>query len=65
MPAYDYKCVDSECPERGEPVEVFLPYDSGVEPTCSVCSTRLAKQFSSPGIIFNAPGFYKTDNKRR
>ena len=57
MPTYDYQCrtcdhtLESRHP-AGEPG----PAD------CPQCGGPLRKKYQPPGITFNGPGFYTTDN---
>lgn len=57
---YDYKCTTCSNVyeiERGmtEPEEF---------PICVTCRTNMVRDYTAPTIVFNAPGFYVTDNKR-
>ena len=38
--------------------------DPEVIPPCTVCQGTPSRIWSSPSIVFNAPGFYSTDNKK-
>jgi predicted nucleic acid-binding Zn ribbon protein len=33
-------------------------------PQCNLCHQPMTRVWSSPTVVFNAPGFYSTDNKR-
>lgn len=59
MPLYEYKCPNPECGltfSRKHDIK-----DSDKKDVC-VCGTMADRIFSPPGIVFNGPGFYKTDN---
>lgn len=54
-----------ECAEHDGIVSVERKMsDVEVVPTCPTCSVQLRRVWNSPGIKFNAPGFYSTDNKK-
>jgi putative FmdB family regulatory protein len=58
MPIYEYEC--KTCGERFEKFQHF-----GDEPV-SVCPHghhEVRRVLTAPAIIFNAPGFYVTDNR--
>jgi putative FmdB family regulatory protein len=57
MPLYDYKC--EKC---GVTVEFRREFGEDREPSC--CNVLMQRQWSSPSIIFNSPGFYSTDNRK-
>ena len=57
---YDYectKCGDTRTVERSinDPEETYI---------CATCNCDLRRKWSAPTVVFNAPGFYSTDNKR-
>ena len=57
---YDYecnKCGSSYTVERGI-------RDAEVLPVCVTCHESMTRVWSAPTVVFNAPGFYSTDNKR-
>lgn len=56
MPVYDYKC--NTC---GSVIEFQRNIGEDREPSC--CQTIMQRLWSAPEIIFNAPGFYKTENR--
>ena len=57
---YEYqcaKCGDTYTMERkmSDPEEI---------PQCNLCHKPMNRVWSSPTVVFNASGFYSTDNKR-
>jgi putative FmdB family regulatory protein len=58
MPVYDYKC--STC---FSVIEFKREFGEDREPLC--CQQTMVRQWSSPGVLFNAPGFYSTDNRKK
>jgi predicted nucleic acid-binding Zn ribbon protein len=53
-----------ECPGDGTTIEVERKItDPEDNYFCSTCTTQLRRVWSSPTIVFNAPGFYSTDSK--
>ena len=58
MPVYDYKC--KQCSST---IEFKRDFDDTLEPTC--CDETMIRQWSSPGVLFNSPGFYSTDNRKK
>ena len=60
MPTYDYQC--SQCNLF---IEIFLSIkNSGMAQYCQKCNNTLTKKYNSVPTIFNASGFYKTDNRK-
>ena len=57
MPVYDYKC--NKCSIT---IEFKRGFGEDREPVC--CNETMSRQWSSPGVMFNAPGFYSTDNRK-
>ena len=58
MPTYEYACT--ACDHRFEAVQSFSdPNLTG----CPVCEGKVRKLFSSVGIVFRGPGFYRTDSR--
>ena len=57
---YDYECV--KC-KNTYTIERSM-YDTEVMPICVGCRESMTRVWSSPSVVFNAPGFYSTDNKR-
>jgi putative FmdB family regulatory protein len=56
---YDYECPgcgDVRTIER----KMTDPEDTYI---CDNCHTEFRRKWSAPGVVFNAPGFYSTDNK--
>ena len=59
MPTYEY-----ECPGGDNFVDITASiHDVVSTPTCSYCGATMIRVYSNPGVIFNAQGFYKTDNR--
>jgi putative FmdB family regulatory protein len=58
MPVYDYKCA--QCSRN---IEFKREFNDSIEPVC--CNITMVRQWSSPGIVFNASGFYSTDNRKK
>lgn len=57
MPKYDFKC--SKC---GAVTEISASFnDDLIAPSC--CEQPMNRDYSSPGVVFNASGFYSTDNR--
>ena len=59
---YTFEC--KECKkffEISATIEVFVA-DNFVCPHCG--SRKLKRSYTSPNIIFNGKGFYKTDNRK-
>jgi putative FmdB family regulatory protein len=57
---YDYECPgcgDVRTIERKmtDPEETYI---------CDACHTEFRRKWSAPSVVFNAPGFYSTDNKK-
>ncbi len=57
MPKYDYKC--SVC---GSIIEFTRGFGEDREPSC--CNETMTRIWSTPGVLFNGPGFYSTDNRK-
>jgi len=58
VPKYEYACT--ACDHRFEAVQSFSdPNLTG----CPVCEGKVRKLFSSVGIVFRGPGFYRTDSR--
>jgi putative FmdB family regulatory protein len=62
MPAYEYKCTGS-CAEIVIRVRSIKEDDPGY--TCETCNSKLERVYSNVGALFNAPGFYSTDNRKK
>ncbi len=58
MPTYSYACT--ECGDRFDAVQAFT--DDALT-TCTKCSGKLRKLFSSVGVVFKGSGFYRTDSR--
>jgi predicted nucleic acid-binding Zn ribbon protein len=43
-------------------IEFKREFGEDREPSC--CNSTMQRQWSSPGVMFNAPGFYSTDNRK-
>jgi putative FmdB family regulatory protein len=57
MPVYDYKCMTCS-----STIEFKREFGEDREPSC--CNKTMQRQWSSPGVMFNSPGFYSTDNRK-
>jgi len=57
MPVYDYKC--NACSSS---IEFKREFGEDREPSC--CNQTMQRQWSAPGVMFNAPGFYSSDNRK-
>lgn len=58
MPTYPYACT--AC---GHQFEVVQSFSDAPLTECPVCEGRLRKVFTSVGIVFKGPGFYRTDSR--
>jgi putative FmdB family regulatory protein len=58
VPTYSYACT--ECDNRFDAVQAFT--DDALT-ICPKCSGRLRKLFNSVGVVFQGPGFYRTDSR--
>ena len=58
MPTYPYACT--AC---GHKFEVVQSFSDAPLTTCPECDGPLRKIFSSVGIVFKGPGFYRTDSR--
>ena len=61
MPSYEYDCMS--CATRYTKIRSMSENDPGY--TCDVCKKALVRVYSNVGIMFNGPGFYKTDNNKK
>lgn len=60
MPIYEY-----ECPKCNHIREVERKIDEPELPfLCVHCNCEYQRRWSAPGVVFNGPGFYKTDNAK-
>jgi len=59
VPTYDYKC-----PECGEVREVKHHMGDMLTVVCE-CGNTMMRKYSKTAVIFNSPGFYSWDNKRK
>ena len=62
MPAYEYKCTGT-CTEIVVRVRSIKEDDPGYN--CETCNSKLERVYSNVGALFNAPGFYSTDNRKK
>lgn len=60
MPTYEFRC--SNCNKQKE--TTLKIKDLGVAVICDSCNIGMERIFSTPGIIFNGSGFYRTDNRK-
>lgn len=58
MPTYEYACT--ACEHRFEAVQSFSDLNLT---ECPACEGKVRKLFSSVGIVFRGPGFYRTDSR--
>jgi putative FmdB family regulatory protein len=58
VPTYQYACT--VCDHQLEAVQSFS--DAALT-VCPECDGRLRKVFSSVGVVFKGPGFYRTDSR--
>jgi putative FmdB family regulatory protein len=58
VPTYQYACT--ACDDRLEVVQRFT--DDPLT-RCPACGGPLRKVFSSVGVLFKGPGFYRTDSR--
>lgn len=56
MATYEYECVG--CHDTKNVVASI--FDAVPEQTCEACGSKMYKVFTSPGVTFNAKGFYST-----
>lgn len=56
MPNYEFSCETCKTSQE----ELFSMKDDIVPPKCNLCGGDTQRTYSAPGIVFNAPGFYKT-----
>ena len=57
MATYEFKCCGIT-QEITANIREALP-----KPKCSICNGDMARVYTPAGIVFNANGFYKTDNR--
>ena len=57
MPTYIYKC--DRCSKQEE---VFHTINEQYHDSCT-CGGEMKKVFTSSGVIFKGPGFYRTDSR--
>lgn len=57
MPTYDYQC--KVCSST---IEFQREFGEDREPNC--CQQTMTRIWTSPGVLFNGPGFYSTDNRK-
>lgn len=60
MPNYEYECT--ECKSEYNKYRSMKDDDPGY--LCDTCNIPLIRVYSSIGVTFNGPGFYKTDNRK-
>lgn len=59
MPVYEYRCSGG-CDGIVAKQRSIKEDDPGY--SCDTCQSPLKQVYSNVGVIFNGPGFYKTDN---
>lgn len=57
MAVYEFKCCGIT-QEITANIREQLP-----KPKCSICNGDMQRVYTPAGIVFNASGFYKTDNR--
>jgi putative FmdB family regulatory protein len=61
MPIYEFKCQGC-----GSQYEADVSIHAEVSaPNCVPCGQVMGRVWSTPGVTFNAGGFYSTDNRPR
>lgn len=61
MPAYEYLC--DKCNINYTKVRGIKEDDPGYH--CETCNTALSRVYSNVGVVFNGPGYYSTDNRKK
>lgn len=61
MPVYEYTCM--ACDKDFTFQRSITEDDPGYN--CDECGVRLIRSYSSFGIQFKGPGFYKTDSQKQ
>lgn len=56
MPTYSFQC--NTCFNTYD-IEQKITQDL-IAPVCTMCNTSMVRLWSSPTVVFNAPGFYST-----
>lgn len=59
MPIYEYTC-----PSCGNTFDVRQSFSATPVAACPTCSTQAQRKMQIPAIVFNAPGFYVSDQRR-
>jgi putative FmdB family regulatory protein len=59
MPTYQYAC--NSCDHAFEAVQSF---SEDALTICPECKSEIRKVYSSVGVVFKGPGFYKTDSAK-
>lgn len=57
---YDYECT--KCKNTYTITRKIT--EPEVFPVCVGCHESMTRVWSAPTVVFNAPGFYSTDNKK-
>jgi len=56
MPNYEFVCDNCKTSQE----MMFSINEDIVPPNCDLCGGKTRRVYSTPGVVFNAPGFYKT-----
>ena len=56
---YTFRC---KICKRAEVIEAKMSEVENLKPVC--CHEEMVRVYDAPGIRFNGPGFYSTDNKK-
>lgn len=55
-----------ECPGCGDVRQIERKMTDAEETIiCTQCCNEFRRKWSAPGVVFNGPGFYSTDNPKR
>lgn len=58
MPTYEFRCKTDK-----SLLEIQQGFYDNTIPNCPLCGEEMSKVISATPVIFNASGFYKTDNR--
>lgn len=62
MALYEYKCT-GDCEGIVPITRPMADDDPGY--SCKTCNMPLTRVYSNVGAVFNGPGFYSTDNRKK
>ncbi|MEJ6760426.1 MAG: zinc ribbon domain-containing protein [Candidatus Planktophila sp.] len=57
MPTYQYACTACD-----HAFEAFQSFSESPLTQCPLCKSEVRKVYSTVGVVFKGPGFYKTDS---